>query len=273
MTRSFLILPLVASLCITIPAFTHAAPTASQNRKFPDIASKAEILKEDDRKWILGVYGEDFDYKSTNIFTKNLPIHTRISNFDIPPRLDDKGKPLERYSNTKIRYVLDDEGKNIGVAKGYLSNHEMDKWEAHAEVKALQATAKSQFEFDYGKKYGWPVANNFMPVIVMNYVEGVDIVDSEQYQNALGKEKRKMEERYIKLLRDEVYYYVKKKGILHADFHSGNVRVTFDEKAKIKKVRLIDWGYPGVFTVNKGVSKKDFEEWFRERFAYCNRQE
>ncbi|KAJ3794849.1 hypothetical protein GGU11DRAFT_794477 [Lentinula aff. detonsa] len=215
--------------------------------------SKAQHLR---RSWILGVYGEDLDYKR-NIFTKTLPIHTRISNSDIPPRLDDNGGVLERYSRTKIAYVLDDQDQTIGVAKGYLKNEELDKWEAHAEVKALQATAKSSHEFDYGKKYGWPVAYDFRPVIVMNYVEGVDIVDSEQYQNAPRKEQKKMEKQYMKLLQNEVYYYVKKKGILHADFHSGNVRVTFNG-GKIKKVKLIDWGYPGVFTVKKSVSEKDF---------------
>ncbi|KAJ3980364.1 hypothetical protein F5890DRAFT_727024 [Lentinula detonsa] len=280
MTRSFLILPLIASLCITFPAFTHAAPTAFQNvtnsqleaRNVPGILSKAEILREHDRKWILGVYGEDLDYKRTNIFTKTLPIHTRISNSDLPPRLDEQGEPLERSSNTEIRYVLDNDGHNIGVAKGYLSNQEMDKWEAHAEVQALKATAKSRSEYDYGKKYGWPVANDFRPVIVMNYVKGVDIVDSEQYRNAPIAKKQKMQERYKKLLRDEVYHYVKK-GILHTDFHSGNVRVTFDKRDKIEQVKLIDWGYPGVFTVDKKVSKEDFKQWFDKRFDYCYRRQ
>ncbi|KAJ3781746.1 hypothetical protein GGU10DRAFT_410408 [Lentinula aff. detonsa] len=321
MTRSFLILPLIASLCITFPAFTHAAPTAFQNvtnsqleaRNVPGILSKAEILREHDVSrfppraldcpnaqalhsgrgfwgymarilttkgtflvslYFSNLYFENFAelrYLLLWVIAKTLPIHTRISNSDIPPRLDDNGGVLERYSRTKIAYVLDDQDQTIGVAKGYLKNEELDKWEAHAEVKALQATAKSSHEFDYGKKYGWPVAYDFRPVIVMNYVEGVDIVDSEQYQNAPRKEQKEMEKRYMKLLQNEVYYYVKKKGILHADFHSGNVRVTFNG-GKIKKVKLIDWGYPGVFTVKKSVSEKDFKKWFVERFAFCNRQ-
>ncbi|KAJ3867464.1 hypothetical protein EV359DRAFT_61421 [Lentinula novae-zelandiae] len=127
------------------------------------------------------------------------------------------------------------------------------------------------------------------PVIVMKMVEGVRIQDTIEYKYAKVDQKEKLLEEAKPCVQKEIVHFAVEKGILHvqvafnllhikktnfvnvssSDFHLGNFLVGGTKTSKglvletpITKAQLVDWGYPGVFKVKKGVTKAEVEEWF-----------
>ncbi|KAJ3753224.1 hypothetical protein EV360DRAFT_87987 [Lentinula raphanica] len=284
MTRCHYLFFLFTSLCITIPAVTHAAPTPSLNlsaivpysqlerrdpRSEPRINTKKEILGIYDRFWIVDVFGREYfdklDSEPDGFRKKNLPIQTRIgANIPNP----------EGHSQTELAFVMDSSKTKItDVAKGFTSWDKMVEWEAYSEVKVLQKTKPvTGLYSDHGRFGKWPRENHYMPVILMKYVEGTPLVDHPIYVGASEAAQQRLRKDYEAMLAEELWHIASRLHIVHADIHQRNVLVDIQKKKqyKITKLTIIDWGYPGVFTVLETLTKEQFIEWFPQRFDYCN---
>ncbi|KAJ3772846.1 hypothetical protein FB446DRAFT_735067 [Lentinula raphanica] len=150
----------------------------------------------------------------------------------------------------------------------------MVEWEAYSEVKALQKTKLvTGLYSDHGRFGKWPRENHYMPVILMKYVEGAPLVDHPIYVGASEAAQQRLRKDYEAMLAEELWHIASIFRIVHADIHQRNVLVDIVQKNKqykITKLTIIDWGYPGVFTVLENLTKEQFIEWFPQRFDYCN---
>ncbi|KAJ3861300.1 hypothetical protein EV359DRAFT_84465 [Lentinula novae-zelandiae] len=208
------------------------------------------------RPWILGLYGADADYRRMSSFK------TKFHGVKIGKEISTQYREDRR---TQLATVSSEKGT---LAKIFLYEEDRDKWEATAEFKALEATSK-QTDVAAGTISDWPVHGARRSIILMKNVEGEDLFESNCYKKA-AKDPNKLDNLNKQLyaeLHNVVYQFAKEKQILHADFHTGNFRITFSRmNCKIKRVTLIDWGYPGIFTVKRGLSRKDFDPWFLARY-------
>ncbi|KAF8827352.1 hypothetical protein F5879DRAFT_974348 [Lentinula edodes] len=257
MTRYLLIF---VSLVISIMTLTHATPVlrrAPTEAPFIEgVNSKSQILGAHDRPWILGLYGADVDYRRMSSFKTKFH-GVKIGNEISTPDREDR--------RTQLAIVNSEKGT---LAKGFLYEEDRDKWEATAELKALEATSK-RTDVAAGTISDWPVPGARRFVILMKNVGGEDLFESNCYKKAAKDPKKldKLNKQLYAKLHDVVYQFASGKQILHADFHTGNLRITFSSlSCNIKSIALIDWGYPGIFTVERGLSREDFDPWFLARY-------
>ncbi|KAJ3809475.1 hypothetical protein EV368DRAFT_67806 [Lentinula lateritia] len=229
-------LSILVSFVISTTTLAHATPVL---RRAPTEAPHIE-----GRPWILGLYGADVDYQRMSLFK------TKFYGVKIGPEITTQYREDRR---TQLAIVSNEEGT---LAKGFLYEEDRDKWEATAELKALEATSKST-DVAAGTISDWPVQGAKRFVILMKIVEGEDIFESNCYKKA-AKDREKLDnlnQQLYNKLHNVVYQFAKEKQILHA----GNLRITFSQNCRIKRVTLIDWGYPGIFIVKRGLSPEDFE--------------
>ncbi|KAJ3876689.1 hypothetical protein F5051DRAFT_441293 [Lentinula edodes] len=204
--------------------------------------------------WILDFYGDNIylNEDDKKAFMKNLD-HLVVGDIrsDCPGDFS-KGiyTLLKDYEVGGINY--DKDKVLIKVIGGVENSKSKVDYRAWGEVKALK---------DVGLYIDSGMANvdhgNY-PVIVMKMVEGVRIQDTIEYKDANPDQKLKLLEEAKPHIRKEV-----------VDSHLGNFLVGGTRTSKglvletpITKVQLVDWGYPGVFKVKKGVTKAEVEEWF-----------
>ncbi|KAJ3885892.1 hypothetical protein GG344DRAFT_82246 [Lentinula edodes] len=241
---------------------THATPVLRRApTEAPFIEGTVRILNAFislyQRPWILGLYGADVDYRRMSSFK------TKFHGVEIGKEISTQYREDRR---TQLAIVSSEKGT---LAKGFLYEEDRDKWEATAELKALEATSK-RTDVAAGTISDWPVPGARRFVILMKNVGGEDLFESNCYKKAAKDQKKlhKLNDQLYTKLHDVVYQFASEKQILHADFHSGNFRITFNSllSCKIKSIALIDWGYPGIFTVKRGLSLEDFDPWFLARY-------
>ncbi|KAJ3876769.1 hypothetical protein F5051DRAFT_466728 [Lentinula edodes] len=110
------------------------------------------------------------------------------------------------------------------------------------------------------------------PVILMGKVDGVSILNTVQFKDAMREGNEKEIDGWLEQMRplvkeQVVFWALGKKRLLHADFNLGNIHigartsrsgtsqeVHFDYP--IKKARVLDFGYPGIFKVSERVTKE-----------------
>lgn len=95
-----------------------------------------------------------------------------------------------------------------------------DKWEATAELKALEATSK-QTDVAAGTISDWPVHGARQYVILMKNVGGEDLFESNCYKKAAKDHTKlnKLNKQLYTTLHSVVYRFAKEKKILHAYVH------------------------------------------------------
>ncbi|KAJ3848639.1 hypothetical protein EV368DRAFT_86408 [Lentinula lateritia] len=138
------------------------------------------------------------------------------------------------------------------------------------------------------KKLNVPIGNNDMgevkalkdavPVILMKKVVGVVMSEAAEFKDATREQKLELLEEAKPLVRKQVVHLAVTKQLLHAEFNIGNflvggtqtlIHVSLNQP--ITDAQLLDFGYPGIFKVRKGVTEKEISDWFELQWEVCTK--
>ncbi|KAJ3737834.1 hypothetical protein DFJ43DRAFT_1046577 [Lentinula guzmanii] len=258
---------LLLFVSILLAAITHAAPS-SLSLSY-DKAMKEELLgttKERNPPWILEFYGDYayLDEEDRKAFTKILDLDT-----------EDIGDPIDGNRGRN----------NDGVAKlkKDYSNYTKDE----VVVKVLQEPIGDRYigEVKALKAVGLYVDSGIAPVrpdktkaavIMMKKLDGVPIKETIEYKHADPEQREKMLSDAKPMIREQVVNWAVTKGILHAEFHRDNLLFGGTRTAThislnlpISEVEVLDFGYPGILKVDKGVTEQQVEHWFDLQWEAC----
>ncbi|KIK58529.1 hypothetical protein GYMLUDRAFT_262386 [Collybiopsis luxurians FD-317 M1] len=239
---------------VLIVTTSRAAPTSFDLERRGDndelAKMRAQMLpKELDRDWILNFYGHsglsDEDRKA---FDRNLQVSIgRTHTTSAKGNYNDGVAILaEDYKGHK---------RSLVIAKSLKAVDE----KAWAETKALKILAPDLF-IDSGMVSGWPEPKAKGPVLLMKKVAGQILYESANYRNTNAEKQQKLLKDAEKMVCDQVVTWAVEKRILYVDFHAGNVRFVMHwlkQNPSIISMRIIDFGYPGLFEVKETVSEKD----------------
>ncbi|KAJ3914066.1 hypothetical protein F5877DRAFT_83164 [Lentinula edodes] len=263
------LLPLLISIL-----FAHAAPLPIP----PEDQMRITLLgttKERNPPWILGFYGNEsyLNKDDKKAFSKVLSLSPQ----DIgDPINGDRGQwssgvakltknywklkgGFRRYSKNNI--VM----KKLNVPVG---NNDM------GEVKALKDVG---LYVDSGFARIGP-HDGQVPVILMKKVVGVVMLETVEFKDANREQKLELLEEAKPLVRKQVVHWAVTKQLLHAEFNIGNflvggtqtlIHVSLNEP--ITEAQLLDFGYPGIFKVRKGVTEKEVSDWFELQWQVCTK--
>ncbi|KAF5368737.1 hypothetical protein D9757_010409 [Collybiopsis confluens] len=133
----------------------------------------------------------------------------------------------------------------------------------YAEVKALRTL--SDLYIDSGMVSGWPSANP-SPVLLMKKVPGQPIRSCREYRMASTEQRTAIHTTLQKMVCSQVVKWALEHRLLFADLHQGNIMVVM-EGTTVKSMQIIDFGYPGIFTVTANAKEDDIQSWCLARFA------
>ncbi|KAF9041702.1 hypothetical protein BDP27DRAFT_1347337 [Rhodocollybia butyracea] len=104
------------------------------------------------------------------------------------------------------------------------------------------------------------------PVILMKKIPGVIPAKTSLWKKG-RVQKVKLANALKPKIKVEVVNWAVDKKILVSDFHLKNIHVVLTEKdATVESVSVLDFGFPGVYTVKPTVNKPEVEEWFEKRW-------
>ncbi|KIK65165.1 hypothetical protein GYMLUDRAFT_56596 [Collybiopsis luxurians FD-317 M1] len=235
----------VGSLFITI---CRAAPASIfQRTDSDDEFSKAALLKEFDRPWILDLYGD------TNLNANDKKVFGVSVGSTLPDAATGRG-------NIGIATLKADYKGHKGsevVAKALPS---LDQ-DAYSEVKALKLLTPNDF-INSGMLSGWPRSTP-SPVILMKKVPGKIIDQIPQYSHMNDDQKDSVLVHLQKMVCGQVVKWAVQHRALVADMNPGNVLVIM-EGTTIKSMQMIDFGSPGLFTISKTVKEQEIRSHGRD---------
>ncbi|KAF5361231.1 hypothetical protein D9757_013220 [Collybiopsis confluens] len=253
---SFLFIINASSLVLTT---CGAAPTHS-----PTIHShKAAILSGLDtmrhffiqRPWILDVYNHiALSPSDRQVFSKTLQGVSAVGS-------QMRNGAAGSWSNGVAVLIEDYKGHKASdvVAKAMMEPFE----NGYAEVKALRTF--SDLYIDSGMVSGWPSANP-SPVLLMKKVPGQPIRSCREYRMASTEQRTAIHTTLQKMVCSQVVKWALEHRLLFADLHQGNIMVVM-EGTTVKSMQIIDFGYPGIFTVTANAKEDDIQSWCLARFA------
>ncbi|GAW07512.1 hypothetical protein LENED_009510 [Lentinula edodes] len=220
--------------------------------------------------WILDFSGNNAYLNDEDKKAFNKPLGKAV----IGPRIDCEG-----YHNEGI-YLLQEDYMSSKILGSKIHRKtavivkvmdEVDK-NALGEVRALKDV---DLYIDSGMAI---IHKQKKPVILMGKGDGVSILDTVQFKDAVkGGNEKEIDgwlEQMRPLVKEQVVFWaLSGKRLLHVDFNLGNIHigaktapsstsqeVRFDYP--IKKARVLDFGYPGIFKVSDRVTKEEVEKWF-----------
>ncbi|KAJ3781722.1 hypothetical protein GGU10DRAFT_390405 [Lentinula aff. detonsa] len=260
---------LLLFVSILLTTITHAAPPPPSSWASDEERMKIQLLgstKERNPPWILEFYGHDanLNKEDRTAFTKILDLNTQ----DIGDRINgDRGD----YSESVAKLKKDYSGhKKDEVVVKILK--ELKGGRDIGEVKALKAVG---LYVDSGLAPVRPDGEE-APVIIMKKLDGVPIQETMQYKNAKPQQRKKIFDAAKPIIRKQVVNWAVTKGILHADFHRNNLLFGGTQTAThvslnlpISEVKVLDFGYPGILKVDKGVTEQQVEHWFDLQWEAC----
>ncbi|KAF5361238.1 hypothetical protein D9757_010407 [Collybiopsis confluens] len=247
--RNFISVLLVINASSLVFTICGAVPTSRPTRK-------ATLLKKFDRPWILGAQGDsEFSASDQQVFSKAL---TGVSVG--PPMVEGvaSGSCNEGIASLKADY----KGHKASevVAKALTSPVDAD---TNAEVKALNTL--TDLYIDSGMLTGWPCAEP-SPVILMKKVPGRPMKEYPAYSHFDKHQLDAIHTTLQKMVCSQVVKWALEHRLLFADLHQGNIMVVM-EGTTVKSMQIIDFGFPGVFTVAASVKEQDVHTWCMARFA------
>ncbi|KAJ3751156.1 hypothetical protein DFH05DRAFT_166675 [Lentinula detonsa] len=102
-------------------------------------------------------------------------------------------------------------------------------------------------------------------VIIMKRVSGVSIWDTPKWKKLTATSAKRLD--YINSLKpkvsDVIYNFLLKGKPLFTDFDPSNILIDKDEN-----VRLVDFGYPGIWPVKTCPKRDIFDKWFERRWYF-----
>ncbi|KAJ3738631.1 hypothetical protein DFH05DRAFT_1464496 [Lentinula detonsa] len=273
---SSILFRLLLFVSILLAAITHAAPS-SLSLSY-DKAMKEELLgttKERNPPWILEFYGDYayLDEEDRTAFTKILDLDTQ----DIGDPIDgNRGRNNDGVAKLKKDYsgytkdevvvkVLREPIGDRGIGDRYIG-----------EVKALKAVG---LYVDSGIAPVRPDKTK-AAVIMMKKLDGVPIKETIEYKHADPEQRERMLGDAKPMIRKQVVNWAVTKGILHADFHRNNLLFGGTRTAThisvnlpISEVKVLDFGYPGILKVDKGVTEQQVWEECMSGYDVINEKE
>ncbi|KAJ4474153.1 hypothetical protein C8R41DRAFT_905137 [Lentinula lateritia] len=227
---------------------TQAAPpplSPQQFRKF--------LLGDRDRPWIEDFYGSD---KYLNDEDKNA-FKQRLIGVTLGEKLSSPGAVTGSFNEGMYMLGADYNAKD-------------KKYEAsEVVVKILYGPVDGKIlgEVKALKDVGYFIASGLLPsngkpAMLMKKIDGAQIKSTGVWKKANQSGREELLNQMKLLVKNEIVTWADEKRLLHADFTSYNIHVTFDKDDSIKTCRVLDFGFPGIFRVGTSATKSDIEEWF-----------
>ncbi|KAJ3930875.1 MAG: hypothetical protein NXY57DRAFT_1039640 [Lentinula lateritia] len=149
-----------------------------------------------------------------------------------------------------------------------LRQDQLDKW-AYGEVMALELAG---LYVASGKKSKNQIFAVFMknrksrPAIIMKKVQGMSLLKTTVWRRADPAMKISLKNAVKEIIKVQVVDFAVQHGILHNDFHTGNVFVDLSQDGTVRGAKLIDYGYPGMISI-RSTNRKVLEKYFEWRWA------
>ncbi|KAJ3787461.1 hypothetical protein GGU10DRAFT_348639 [Lentinula aff. detonsa] len=109
-------------------------------------------------------------------------------------------------------------------------------------------------------------------VLVMNKAKGKSLSQYEWWKQLSGPQKKELVEKTLVDIKNKVYDLVKSKRLLYADLNLDNILVETKTDVhgihSFKEAHLVDFGFPGIFTVRQIPEPEEFDSWFYEQFNF-----
>ncbi|KAJ3735566.1 hypothetical protein DFJ43DRAFT_1151256 [Lentinula guzmanii] len=109
-------------------------------------------------------------------------------------------------------------------------------------------------------------------VLVMNKAKGKSLSQYEWWKQLSGPQKKELVEKTLVDIKSKVYGLLKTQHLLYADLNLDNILVEIETDDhgihSFKEAHLVDFGFPGIFTVRKIPEPEEFDSWFYEQFNF-----
>ncbi|KAJ3801904.1 hypothetical protein GGU11DRAFT_767684 [Lentinula aff. detonsa] len=109
-------------------------------------------------------------------------------------------------------------------------------------------------------------------VLVMNKAKGKSLSQYEWWKQLSGPQKKELVEKTLVDIKNKVYDLLKSQQLLYADLTLDNILVETETDVhgihSFKEAHLVDFGFPGIFTVRQIPEPEEFDSWFYEQFNY-----
>ncbi|KAJ3999432.1 hypothetical protein F5050DRAFT_970910 [Lentinula boryana] len=118
-------------------------------------------------------------------------------------------------------------------------------------------------------------------VLVMNKVKGNPLSQYEWWEQISKPQKKELVEKTLVDIENKVYDFLKSQHLLYADLNLDNILVEIETDVhgihSFKEAHLVDFGFPGIFSVRRIPEPEEFDSWFYKQFNYysydiCNAQ-
>ncbi|KAJ3986529.1 hypothetical protein F5890DRAFT_1503243 [Lentinula detonsa] len=110
-------------------------------------------------------------------------------------------------------------------------------------------------------------------VLVMNKAKGKSLSQYEWWKQLSEPQKKELVEKTLVDIKNKVYDFLKTQQLLYADLTLDNILVETETDSvhgihSFKEAHLVDFGFPGIFTVRKIPEPEEFDSWFYEQFNF-----
>ncbi|KAJ4471917.1 hypothetical protein C8R41DRAFT_850371 [Lentinula lateritia] len=261
------------------PPQNHATPSSSDHefsiaRDSPRILTRAPLDIETRpyyRKWMIDFYPLEVTAENKKFYFQN----GTFDNYLGRNLVDDWDNSANRGGYNAGVYTF------TGPKRTYLGGHppnqlvvkvlrqdQLDKW-AYGEVMALELAG---LYVASGKKSKNQIFAVFMknrksrPAIIMKKVQGMSLLKTTVWRRADPAMKISLKNAVKEIIKVQVVDFAVQHGILHNDFHTGNVFVDLSQDGTVRGAKLIDYGYPGMISI-RSTNRKVLEKYFEWRWA------
>ncbi|KAJ4470026.1 hypothetical protein C8J55DRAFT_608401 [Lentinula edodes] len=151
-----------------------------------------------------------------------------------------------------------------------LRQNQPDKW-AYGEVMALKLAG---LYVASGRKSKNSIFAKFKknrksrPAIIMKKVRGMSLLKTTAWRKAGPAMKISLKNAVKEIIKVQVVDFAVQHGILYNDFHTGNVFVDLRRDGTVREAKLIDYGYPGMISIQSELTNRGkLEKYFERRWA------
>ncbi|KAJ3999431.1 hypothetical protein F5050DRAFT_971423 [Lentinula boryana] len=133
---------------------------------------------------------------------------------------------------------------------------------------------KSKHGSDSGSDSGSDTSVDILDygVLVMDKVKGKPLSQYDWWKQLSKPQKKELVEKTLVDIEHKVYDFLKSQHLLYTDLHLDNFLVEIETDVhgihSFKEAHLVDFGFPGIFTVNKIPEPEEFDSWFYKQFNY-----
>ncbi|KAF9066305.1 hypothetical protein BDP27DRAFT_1423961 [Rhodocollybia butyracea] len=193
-------------------------------------------------------------------------LYSSSSNLDA----EDKKAFAKSLQGVELGTQLDD-NKGIYELKAYKSHHPANGVVAKFLPEPIDGTilgeVKALHDVGYLIDSGMLMHKNKpTPAILMKKIPGVIPEQTSVWQKGSPAQQLALANHLKSKVKEEVVKWAVHKQLLVGDFHLRNIHVVMDGDSVVKSAHVLDFGWPGVYTVQKGVDSKKVEAWFEMRW-------